>query len=81
MKIEIMKVEHLEFQAIDVLHIYPHSKQKHHYRRYKENHWCHFLGDLNGWHQVFDPAFMEDAYQVYIFNERKRKAGQINESK
>ena len=83
MKIEVVKVEHLEFQAVDVLHIYPHNrKQIHAYRRYnKPDHWCSFLGNHSGWSQVFDPTILEEAYQSYLLKENRERRGKQNESK
>ena len=78
MKIEIVKVEELEFQAIDIMHIYPHDrKQLHHYRRYnRPDHWCSFLGDNHGWKRVEQPIMLEDAYQRYMRKQKQKKRGQ-----
>ena len=74
MEIEIVKVEQLKYQAVDVLHIYPHNKkQVHQYRRYnRADHWCSFLGDRHGWTRVLDPVMLESAYQKYLRKTKKR---------
>ena len=65
MNIKIISVEDKECQEIEILHIYPHSTQKHVYLRYASDDWCHFLGNLHGWKKLSDPSLYEETYQVW----------------
>ena len=71
MNIKIISVEDKECKEIEILHIYPHSTQKHLYRRYGPEHWCHFLGSLHGWNRLLDATLYEETYQTWKLNERK----------
>ena len=75
MKIEIISVTKGEFEEVNILHIYPHSQQMHRYRRYVtpitgEIVWEHYLGNLHGWHRYTVTEFLEDAYQIWLRNEK-----------
>ena len=69
MKIEIKSVTKGEFEEVHVLHIYPHSTQMNLYRRYAPDYWEHDLG-LHGWNRYTGPDLFEDAYQLWIRNEK-----------
>ena len=71
MNIKIISVEDKECQEIEILHIYPHSTQKHVYLRYASDDWCHFLGNLHGWKKLSDPSLYEDACQEWIREQKK----------
>ena len=36
------------------------------YRRYEADHWCHYLGDLHGWHRYTVTEFLEETYQIWV---------------
>ena len=71
MNIKIISVEDKECQEIEILHIYPHSTQKHLYRRYGPDHWEHFLGTLHGWNRLIDATLYEGTYQEWIREQKK----------
>ena len=72
MKIEIKSVTKGEFEEVHVLHIYPHNQQLNLYRRYEPDHWCHFLGDLHGWHRYMAPDILEESYQLWMRQNGKK---------
>ena len=75
MKIEIINVEHKEFEEITTNH-----KTFNLYRRLGPEQWEHYLGPNNGWHEYRFTDVIEQAYQAWILNERKIIRGQNKSS-
>ena len=67
MKVEIISVVEKDCLEITTNEIMPL------YRRYDSDYWCHYLGDLHGWHKYMDTEFLEDAYQRWVKNEQAEK--------
>ena len=73
MKIEIIKVEHKEFDEVTTNH-----KSYNLYRRIGPDRWEHFLGDQGGWQDYRFCDVIEQSYQIWTLKERNAEAEDTN---
>ena len=73
MKFEIKSVIPGEFQAVNVLHVYPYGKQPNLYRRHTPGDWEHFF--RNRWWQLCSEIVesLEDTYQKWAKGKKRNK--------
>jgi len=69
MKLEIIKVEHKEYEEIET------NEPMKYYRRMGPDHWEHKLG-TKGWHRLINPSLYEETYQIWKRKEQKNIQGQ-----